>query len=88
MAWCLIEAQGKLFLPSYIECNIAFILKALLNKQLKDDFGMILTGTSFRAIDNPSTIIDADAPLVLPLGINTGLSLFSQASQMLEWFGN
>jgi hypothetical protein len=47
------------------------IPSSALNKQhIKNDFGIILTGTSFQAFDLHSTIIDADALSILPLGVN------------------
>jgi hypothetical protein len=47
------------------------IPSATLDKQhFKNDFGIILTGTSFQALDIQSTITDTDDLFILPLGVN------------------
>jgi hypothetical protein len=43
---------------------------AVDKQHFKNYFGIILTGTSFQAFDIHSNVIDADACLILPLGIN------------------
>jgi hypothetical protein len=43
---------------------------ALDKQHFKYDFGIMLTDTSFQAFDIHSTIIDADALFILPLGVN------------------
>jgi hypothetical protein len=43
---------------------------ALGKQHFENDFGIILTGTSFQAFDIHSTIIDADSLFILFLVIN------------------
>jgi hypothetical protein len=62
-------------------------------KNFKNDFGLILHGTSFQAFDIHSTITDIDALFILPLGVSIG-TVFIQSgiivftNKMLEWFVN
>jgi hypothetical protein len=44
---------------------------SVLDKQhFKNDYGIILTGTSFQEFDIHSTIIDTDILFILPLGVH------------------
>jgi hypothetical protein len=60
---------------------------ALDKPHFKNDFGIILTGTSFQACGFHSSIVDTDALFILPLGDD----IFNQESfmdKMFEWFVN
>jgi hypothetical protein len=69
--------------------NVIYIPSSALDKQhCKNDFGIILTGTSFQAFDVHSTVIDYDALLILPLDVFIQPGIIVFMDKMLEWFIN